>query len=159
MNIPDIVNTLAQRMVEKQLTLTTAESCTGGMLSQWLTTLSGSSKWFECGFVTYSNASKIKLLGVKPKVLDEYGAVSQQVAAQMSLGALNHSSADISVAITGLAGPSGGSTTKPVGTVYIATARLNEDANVTHHLFKGLREEIRQQSSQAAVQQLVQVIS
>ncbi len=154
-SIQDGIHLLAQRMVEKQIKLCAAESCTGGMLSQWLTTVEGSSKWFECGFVTYSNASKIKLLGVQSKVLDEHGAVSREVAEQMSLGALNNSKADISVSITGIAGPGGGSEVKPVGTVYIATATLNHDVHVVHYQFAGNRDEIRLQTTHSAIQQLI----
>ena len=86
--IETLIEQLAERLIEKNLTLAVAESCTGGMLAQQCTSLNGSSKWFECGFVTYSNASKIRLLGVQANVLDEYGAVSSQVAEQMATGAI-----------------------------------------------------------------------
>ena len=151
----DIIHLLAEQMVGQQIKLSTAESCTGGMLSQWCTSVDGSSKWFECGFVTYSNASKIKLLGVQSKVINEYGAVSSEVAELMALGALRNSAADISASITGIAGPSGGSEVKPVGTVYIAIAALNQGATATHYLLQGNREEIRQQSVHSAVQLLL----
>lgn len=152
----DIIHLLAMRMINLQIKLSTAESCTGGMLSQWCTSVDGSSKWFECGFVTYSNDSKIRLLGVESKVINEYGAVSSEVAELMALGALKKSTADLSVSITGIAGPSGGGETKPVGTVYIATATLKQGAIASHYLFHGSREEIRQQTAHSAVQQLLE---
>lgn len=98
-------------------TVVTAESCTGGMLAACLTDLAGSSQWFERGFVTYSNASKMELLGVPAQMLAQYGAVSCEVAQAMALGALEASQADLSIAITGIAGPSGGTLEKPVGVV------------------------------------------
>lgn len=147
---------LAERLAEKNLTLALAESCTGGMLAQQCTSLNGSSKWFECGFVTYSNASKIRLLGVQANVLDEYGAVSSVVAEQMATGVLNHSGADISASITGIAGPDGGSESKPVGTVYIATAVKNQPAHAIHHLFQGDRQSIREQTTQIALMELLE---
>lgn len=152
----DIVHLLAERLINKQVKLSAAESCTGGMLSQWCTSVDGSSRWFECGFVTYSNASKIRLLGVQSKVIDEFGAVSSEVAELMALGALKNSAADISVSITGVAGSSGGSEAKPVGTVYIATATLSHGATTCHYLFQGNREEIRQQTAHSAVKQLLE---
>ncbi len=146
---------LAETLVKKKLKLAVAESCTGGMLAQYCTSLNGSSTWFECGFVTYSNASKIRLLGVQVNVLDEYGAVSSQVADQMANGVLNHCDANISASITGIAGPGGGSDEKPVGTVYISIAVNNQPAEATYHLFKGNRQFIRQQSMQMAVEKLM----
>ena len=154
-----LIGKLAQWLMEKQFTLVVAESCTGGMLAQQCTSLSGSSKWFECGFVTYSNASKIRLLGVQADVLDEYGAVSSQVAEQMAQGALQHSDANLSIAITGIAGPDGGNQDKPVGTVFIATFSnhgvKNQPAFVSKFLFKGDRESIRQQACAAAIEQVM----
>ncbi len=136
-----------------------AESCTGGMLAQQCTSVPGSSIWFECGFVTYSNASKIRLLGVQANVLSEYGAVSSQVAELMALGSLEHSDATISVAITGVAGPGGGTDDKPVGTVYIATAQKGHVAHSKLHIFSGDRQSIREQSAQSAIEQLLERIS
>ena len=105
--------------------------------------------------MTYSNASKIRLLGVQVNVLDEYGAVSSQVAEQMAIGVLSNSDADICASITGIAGPAGGSEIKPVGTVYIAIAVKNQAAEVTHHSFKGNRQLIREQSTKMAVIKLM----
>ncbi len=151
-----LIEQLAERLVEKNLTLAVAESCTGGMLAQQCTSLNGSSKWFECGFVTYSNASKIRLLGVQANVLDEVGAVSSQVAEQMATGVLAHSEANISASITGIAGPGGGGESKPVGSVYIATAVKNQPACVMYHLFQGDRQSIREQTTQMALVALLE---
>ncbi|MEJ2115528.1 MAG: CinA family protein, partial [Gammaproteobacteria bacterium] len=109
LSIEALIDELAEMLVNKNLKLAVAESCTGGMLAQQCTARSGSTKWFECGFVTYSNASKTSILGVEVKVLSEHGAVSLQVAEQMAMGVLRNCDADISASITGIAGPSGGS--------------------------------------------------
>lgn len=149
------IDRLAERLIENEYTLALAESCTGGMLAQQCTAVSGSSSWLECGFVTYSNASKIRLLGVNAKVLNEHGAVSSEVAELMALGALEHSDANISASITGIAGPGGGSEAKPVGTVYIATALKGEVAESELHMFQGDRQSIREQSTQIAIEQIM----
>lgn len=155
------IKPLAERLMELKLKVAVAESCTGGLLAQQCTSLSGSSHWFECGFVTYSNASKIRLLEVEADILNEHGAVSAQVAEQMAIGVLMHSDAELSASITGIAGPDGGTDAKPVGTVYIATAMRNEVKNqpahvhVTHHLFQGDRQSIREQTADEAVVQLI----
>lgn len=111
-----VLSTLAK----DELTITTAESCTGGLIASMITQVSGASEFFEAGFVTYSNAMKTKLLGVPEQLLEEFGAVSQEVAIAMAQGALKQSSADMAIAVTGIAGPDGGSDEKPVGTVWIA---------------------------------------
>src|SRR5689334_15846625 len=110
------------RLLDRRLLLATAESCTGGWVSQELTAIAGSSAWFERGFVTYSNAAKEEMLGVRTETLARHGAVSEEVAAEMALGALAHSHASVAVSVTGIAGPSGGSATKPVGMVCFAWA-------------------------------------
>ncbi len=154
-----LVGRLAECLIKKELTLAVAESCTGGMLAQQCTSLPGSSKWLECGFVTYSNASKIRLLGVQAKVLGEHGAVSSQVAEMMALGVLEHSDANISVAITGIAGPGGGSELKPVGTVYIATAQQGQVVKSKLHTLRGDRQSVREQSTHNAIEQLLERLS
>jgi nicotinamide-nucleotide amidase len=111
-----VLSTLAK----DKLTITTAESCTGGLIASMITQVSGASEFFEAGFVTYSNAMKTKLLGVPEQLLNEFGAVSQEVAIAMAQGALKQSSADMAIAVTGIAGPDGGSDEKPVGTVWLA---------------------------------------
>lgn len=107
----------------RKLLIATAESCTGGLLTGLLTEIAGSSDVVACGFVTYSNAAKTAMLGVPAELITQYGAVSTEVAEAMARGVLAHSPADISVSITGIAGPGGGSAEKPVGLVYIAVAR------------------------------------
>lgn len=146
-----MLQAFAQRMSQSGLKLATAESCTGGMLAKWLTTLPGSSVWFECGFVTYSNASKFRLLQVPPEILERHGAVSSQVAEQMAAGVLCHCAVDLAVSITGIAGPSGGSASKPVGTVYISIAERDQPICTVHQIFKGDRAEIRRQSAVLAL--------
>lgn len=134
---------LIHQLTEQSLLLTTAESCTGGMISSAITDIPGSSKVFDRGFITYSNEAKHQQLGVSMSLIERYGAVSSQVAQAMAEGALSHSRADISVAVTGIAGPNGGTTEKPVGTVYIASKRRNGHCYVERHLFGGDRHAIR----------------
>jgi nicotinamide-nucleotide amidase len=140
------------------LKLATAESCTGGMIAAAITDLSGSSDIFDRGFVTYSNQSKIDLLGVLPETLEAYGAVSEQTAGEMVIGALSRSGADLSVAVTGIAGPSGGSAEKPVGLVYIGIGRKGSKPSVHRHVFPGGRSEVRQQAAQTALRHLADFI-
>lgn len=139
----DKVNLLSQNLLEKKLLLVTAESCTGGMIAAAITDLSGSSNVFERGFVTYSNESKKELLSVPSSVIDEYGAVSEQCARYMVLGALSSSKADIAVSVTGIAGPSGGTEEKPVGLVYIGVGVRGRDTEVSAFNFSGNRNEVR----------------
>ena len=123
---PDDIETLARTVVEaaaaRRLTVATAESCTGGLVSAALTSVAGSSAVVECGFVTYSNAAKSELLGVPAALIDRHGAVSEPVARSMAGGALARSVAQVSVAVTGIAGPGGGTADKPVGLVHFASA-------------------------------------
>lgn len=129
----------------KGLKLATAESCTGGLISALLTEISGSSDVFECGFVTYSNKSKINLLGVDATLIEQYGAVSEEVSRAMAQGAITKTGVDIAVSVTGVAGPSGGTAEKPVGLVYIAVATKN-NIICEKNIFSGNRENIRLQS-------------
>jgi nicotinamide-nucleotide amidase len=117
---PVFVAELADLMLKNGLFLATAESCTGGMVAAACTDLAGSSAWFERGFVTYSNAAKTDMLGVDAALIAQHGAVSEPVARAMAFGAIRHSQAQVSVAVTGVAGPTGGSAAKPVGTVWFA---------------------------------------
>ena len=153
------IHILADLMLENKLKLATAESCTGGMLSQYITSVSGSSKWFECGYITYSNESKIRLLSVDANVLHECGAVSDIIAGQMAIGALKISAADLSVSITGIAGPEGGSKQKPVGSVFIATCKKLEKPNTSFFQFEGNRDAIRQQSTYMAIKIMIGLLS
>ncbi|MCH9799091.1 MAG: nicotinamide-nucleotide amidohydrolase family protein [Betaproteobacteria bacterium] len=137
---------LGQALKEKNFTLALAESCTGGLASAAITDIAGSSAWFDCGFVTYSNAAKQSMLNVSEKTLTQYGAVSEKTAEEMAIGALNNSLADIAGSITGIAGPTGGSIDKPVGTVCFAYAIKNGCVITTSKHFTGNRQQIRQQS-------------
>ena len=133
-------------------TIATAESCTGGWIAQAITEVPGSSAWFDRGFVTYSNAAKVQMLGVNPQTLEQYGAVSAETATEMAAGALAHSDADIAVAVTGIAGPDGGTPEKPVGTVFIAWADKNGVAEVGRKQFAGNRRQIRAQTVRSAIE-------
>jgi nicotinamide-nucleotide amidase len=136
--------------------LATAESCTGGWVAQSVTAVAGSSEWFERGFVTYCNASKQEMLGVSPDTLARHGSVSEQTASEMASGALRRSHAGFALAITGVAGPAGGSRAKPVGTVCFAWARRADGAvRVETRRFEGDREAVRRQSVIRALQGVV----
>ena len=128
------------------LSLVTAESCTGGWVGEAVTAIAGSSDWFDRGFITYSNAAKREVLGVAAATLSQHGAVSEETAREMALGALKHSRAQVSVAITGVAGPGGGSADKPVGTVCFAWAKNDIALRSARHLLEGDRTEVRRQS-------------
>jgi nicotinamide-nucleotide amidase len=136
----------------------TAESCTGGWLGQAVTTVAGSSAWYERGFITYSNRSKCEMLGVSQTTLEKYGAVSEQTAQEMAFGALKMSHAQVSVSITGIAGPSGGSETKPVGTICFAWALKEGLAKCEIHHFNGDRDTIRRQSVMTALQGILNLL-
>ena len=138
-------------------TLALAESCTGGWVAECVTAIPGSSGWFDCGVVAYSNNAKQELLGVPPSILETHGAVSEQTAREMGLGALKHSHANLSAAITGIAGPDGGSTEKPVGTVCFAWATSAGHAHSMTRHFAGDREEVRRQSVKTALEGLLQL--
>jgi nicotinamide-nucleotide amidase len=133
----------------------TAASCTGGWVAQAITAIAGSSEWFERGFVTYSNAAKQELLGVSAATIAAHGAVSPETAAAMASGVLGHSRAALAVSITGVAGPSGGSDSKPVGTVWFGFAARGKGVETRHRLFAGDRYAIRAQAVVYALQGLV----
>jgi nicotinamide-nucleotide amidase len=136
--------------------IATAESCTGGWIAQAITEVPGSSAWFDRGFVTYSNPAKEQMLGVKQETLKEYGAVSAETAKEMALGALINSDADCAVAVTGIAGPDGGTPEKPVGTVFIAWEYKNGDYSmIIRKQFTGNRHQIRQQTVKTAIEGVV----
>jgi nicotinamide-nucleotide amidase len=142
---------LGELLQRERLMLATAESCTAGGVAFAVTQIPGSSAWFDRGFITYSNDSKLKVLGVSPVYLRDYGAVSEPVARSMALGCLNHSAAQVAVAVTGVAGPDGGTEAKPVGTVCFAWA-IRRDPTVapwvrtTTRLFDGDRAAVRTQA-------------
>jgi len=149
----------AGRALKKHgLMLATAESCTGGWAAQMITSVSGSSEWFERGFVSYTNLAKREMLGVKTAILSRFGAVSEQTARAMAEGALLHSHAQVAFAITGIAGPSGGTPEKPVGTVCFAWAGKKRDSNSAKHVFTGDREAVRRQAVAVAFQGLLEFI-
>lgn len=147
-----LVATLADRLAVQNARIATAESCTGGWLAKCLTDRPGSSAWFEYGFVTYGNAAKLALLGVGESTLAAHGAVSEEVAEQMAIGARLASGAEIAVAITGVAGPDGGSADKPVGTVWLAWTGPGPVLEAELHRFGGDRAAIRRQSVAAALE-------
>lgn len=139
---------IGQFLTNHRLSLATAESCTGGGVSYALTSVPGASNWFERGFVVYSNLAKENLLSIPYKLILEFGAVSKEVALKMAQGALQHSKADLSIAVTGIAGPDGGSPEKPVGTVWFAIGLKNrpEKLQSYHQVFSGDRQAVREKS-------------
>lgn len=146
---------LGQHLTANGSMIATAESCTGGGIAQIITEIAGSSRWFDRGFVTYSNFSKVQMLAVKPATLETYGAVSAEVALEMVRGALLYSTADCAVAVTGIAGPDGGSVEKPIGTVFIAWCYKNAAATVVRQHFIGNRHQIRTQTIKTALEGLL----
>lgn len=140
----------------RQLMLASAESCTGGWIGQALTMVPGSSAWFDRGFVTYTNQAKQQMLGVSTETLKRFGAVSENVVREMAAGALTRSQAQIAVAVSGIAGPDGGSTDKPVGTVCIAWAGADGVGGEQQFLFDGDRDAVRRQSVIAALEGVLQ---
>ncbi|GMR07740.1 MAG: nicotinamide-nucleotide amidase [Gammaproteobacteria bacterium] len=144
---------------DQKLMLVTAESCTGGWVGEAVTAIPGSSKWYERGFITYTNLSKQEMLGVKPQTLQNYGAVSEHTVLQMADGALKHSHAQVAVATSGIAGPGGGSEAKPVGTICIAIVIKDKIRWVNTFQFDGDREVVRQQAVKTVLLQLVTLLS
>lgn len=154
-DLEKLAERLGHLLLERGEWLAAAESCTGGWLAQSVTAIAGSSAWFDRGFVTYSNAAKMDMLGVPESTLDRHGAVSEVVARAMAQGALAHSRADWTVAITGIAGPGGGSPEKPIGTVCFAWASKNGGCEATLSLFSGDRATIREQAVRFALNGLI----
>jgi nicotinamide-nucleotide amidase len=149
------IKALADALRARGWCLATAESCTGGLVSAACTELSGSSEWFERGFVTYSNAAKTEMLGVSAALIEAHGAVSEPVARAMAEGAVHHSSAQVTLSITGVAGPKGGSVDKPVGTVCFAWATPAGVVSERLHL-SGDRAAVRQAAAEHALRGLLQ---
>jgi nicotinamide-nucleotide amidase len=150
--------TLGRRLKRAKARLVTAESCTGGWAAQAVTSIAGSSGWFERGFVTYSNAAKQEVLGVAKKTLKKHGAVSEETAREMAAGALKRSHGTIALAVTGVAGPSGGSAAKPVGMVCFAWAGRRGLLRSETRRFRGGREAVRRQSVVRALEGVLQAI-
>jgi nicotinamide-nucleotide amidase len=155
---PDLIALLARFMLKSGLRLATAESCTGGLIAAACTELAGSSDWFERGFVTYSNAAKTELLGVDAALIAGHGAVSEPVARAMALGALANSAAQVSIAVTGVAGPGGGSPDKPVGTVWFGFG-LPGGVETEMQRFDGDRRAVRTAALQHALTRVVELLT
>ncbi len=147
----ELARKVASSLLAKELRLVAAESCTGGLIAEWLTRIPGSSDWFERGLITYSNEAKQELLGVQAATLEQHGAVSEETAVEMALGAIEASRGDIAVAVTGIAGPDGGSRAKPVGTVCMAWADCNGTVDSVRVQLDGNRQSIRRQSAALAL--------
>lgn len=156
--LQDAVVRLADGMRRRGWHLCTAESCTGGYLAKVMTDLAGSSEWFECGFVTYSNAAKSRQLGVSPDTLQTQGAVSEAVVNEMAAGALRASGTDVAVAVSGVAGPGGGSEEKPVGTVWLAWGMRGRATVARRFRFHGDRARVRHQAVVAGVAGLLRLL-
>lgn len=148
---------LGRALVQAGWTIAAAESCTGGLIARALTEVGGSSQWFERGFVTYSNEAKREMLGVSERSLSAHGAVSEVVAREMAQGALRHSRAQLAISVTGVAGPSGGTTAKPVGTVVFGWAAADRIESQTRR-FDGDRVQVRLQSALYAMSQALRFL-
>jgi nicotinamide-nucleotide amidase len=148
---------LAEKLKKDGYSLATAESCTGGMISAACTALAGSSDWFERGFVTYSNDAKQEQLGVDANLIKEHGAVSEPVARAMAFGAIRHSKAQVSIAVTGVAGPTGGSAAKPVGTVWFGFS-VNGALHSEMQCFAGDRAGVREHTVRHALQRVLALL-
>ena len=157
-SLASLVEALAEALKSRNAVLATAESCTGGWVAQELTALPGSSHWFERGFIVYTNTAKREMLDVSTDLLSRYGAVSEQVARAMAEGALAHSRAQYSLAITGIAGPGGGSEEKPVGTVCFAWAGKGRSATARHR-FSGDRQAVRKQAVESALRGMIEFVT
>ena len=156
-SVTELVLSLSRLLLDKKLQLATAESCTGGLIAAACTDLAGSSAWFERGFVTYSNDAKMELLGVEERLLRRAGAVCEGVARAMVTGALAHSKAQVAVAVTGVAGPTGGSASKPVGTVWFGFAVPGQVVTEKCH-FDGDRAAVRAATVRHALTRLLELL-
>lgn len=155
--LQDLARTLGATAQAGHHMLVTAESCTGGWIAKVLTDIAGSSAWFECGIAAYSYESKQALLGVRPETLEHHGAVSRETVLEMVSGALVHSGATLAVAVTGIAGPSGGTADKPVGTVWVGWKRRGGYATAEVFHFAGDREAVRRQTVEVALRGLLRL--
>jgi len=163
MKAEQIIEQLAEICIAEKLKIATAESCTGGLVAKLITDLAGSSQWFERGFVTYSNEAKQEMIGVDADLIQQWGAVSEPVARAMAEGVLQHSTANYALSITGIAGPGGGSSEKPVGTVCFAWSYMDKITSTFHttastELFLGDRLAVRNQSAVFSLNKLYQLI-
>lgn len=158
-NLYELATQVGIALRTRARTLAIAESCTGGWIAKVITDVSGSSGWFDRSFVTYSNAAKMDLLGVREATIAQHGAVSAAVVAEMAEGALARSPADIVVAVSGIAGPEGGSPGKPVGTVYLAWALRDGPVHTESQHFQGNRDEVRLEAVATALQGVLDVFA
>lgn len=158
MEMEQLSKQVGQVLFEQKLVLATAESCTGGWVAQVVTQISGSSQWFDRGFVTYSNEAKQEMLGVSGETLQHHGAVSEQTVKEMAEGALENSRAQVTLAISGIAGPTGGTAEKPVGMVCFAFAGRDFSTQTNTQYFQGDRHQVRHQSVQYALRRLIELI-
>jgi len=154
----ELIHRIALALIQRRERMATAESCTGGLIAAACTSLSGSSEWFERGVVSYSNQSKTELLGVPAALIELYGSVSAEVASHMARGLLAHAPVDWTLAVTGIAGPTGGSEGKPVGTVWLALARAGQPPKVWKELFAGDRHAVRMATVRAGLMALCEAL-
>ncbi len=154
-----LVEVLSTGLLLRGWKITTVESCTGGRVAALFTNFSGSSNWFDRGFVTYSNRSKVEMVGVDSGTLESFGAVSEQVASEMARGGVTHSDAQCALSITGVAGPDGGSESKPVGMVCFAWAGFNGESQSMVKYFQGDRQAVRTQSVFFAIREAVKLLA
>lgn len=154
-----LITLLANELIAQKVILATAESCTGGWIAKFITDVAGSSQWFDCGVVSYSNQSKIRLLGVSADTLEKHGAVSQAVVEEMALGILQRSDATLSIAVSGIAGPEGGSPDKPLGTVWIAWASSDKNVITQCFSFSGTRDQVRSGAVYEALTGVQRIVS
>ena len=155
----DLARTLGEALRARKLRAATAESCTGGMIAAAITSVAGSSEWFERGFVTYSNEAKCEMLGVPRALIDAHGAVSEAVARAMAEGALARSAADCAVSVTGVAGPGGGTAAKPVGMVCLGFLRRGGAPRVETQHWKGGRADVRTAALERALSGLIELVA
>jgi nicotinamide-nucleotide amidase len=154
-DIYELSERLGMLLLARGWKLVLAESCTGGWIAQSVTAVPGSSGWFDRGFVTYSNAAKVQMLGVDEQTLETRGAVSAETAIEMAAGALRYSDADVALAVTGIAGPDGGTATKPVGLIFLAWQAKGQECRWLEQRFSGNRQEIRLQTVRRALRCLL----
>ncbi|MBT7307554.1 MAG: nicotinamide-nucleotide amidohydrolase family protein [Gammaproteobacteria bacterium] len=153
-SVEQILQKLSHQLLERGWKVAAAESCTGGWIAKLLTDLPGSTAWFERGFVTYSNEAKVDMLGLSAATLQQHGAVSEATVKEMVAGALDHSHADLAVAVSGIAGPSGGSVDKPVGLVWFGWQRRDGRCHCESRQFEGGRDAVRAQTVWVALKGL-----
>jgi len=157
-SVLELSQLLGEKLAQASLISATAESCTGGGVATAITEIAGSSLWFDRSFVTYSNDAKIQMLDIDETLIQQYGAVSEQVVKAMAVNAVKYSEADIAVAISGIAGPSGGSVEKPVGTVCFSWYNAHGGEKTATYLFVGNRSEVRAQAIRLAICGLIEII-